>query len=570
MAIVSRRRAAAVLVTVLVSLVGLSLRLVWVQGVRASDYSALARAQRVRKIDLSAQRGTIYDRAGRELAMSVPARTVYANPRQIPDKDGTARILSPLLGPPPQQLYERLSRPKGFVYLARRIEVDRAKQIEALKLIGVGTIVEPRRVYPGSRLAANVVGYVGEDGEGLAGLEEGFESLLKGHAGLRVLEQDPQGRPIPQGQSREQPPEPGADVVLTLDRDIQFAAENALAEAVASTGAKGGTVVVIRPRTGEVLAMASAPTFDPNDPHGVDPETTRNRAVTDIYEPGSANKVVTAAAALETGVVTAETKFGVPAVITVAGHQFHDAHGHAAKSMTFKDIIAESSNVGTIQAGLRLGRDRLYEYLRKFGYGRTTALGFPGEAPGMLPQPGRWSGTSLPTMAIGQGLSVTALQIVRVLATVANDGVMVEPRLVSGWVDRDGTMHRAPESRSARVLQPSTAATLRAILERATTDGTGTAAQIPGYTVAGKTGTAQKATPHGYQGYMASFIGFVPSTSPELAIGAVLDDPSPIWGGVVSAPIFRQVGQAALRILRVPPTGSAVFVAPDPAREVDR
>jgi cell division protein FtsI (penicillin-binding protein 3) len=566
MARMSRRRATLLLAGTLVAIAGLGVRLAYVQGVNADRYADIARRQRVRSIVLPAMRGAIYDRNGREIALSLPARTVYANPKQISDRRGTARVLSPLLGISVDQLVRQLDKPKGFVYLARRIDVQLADRIEKLRLIGVGTLNESRRDYPSGPLASNVVGFVGTDASGLGGLEHAFESLLGGRPGLRVLEQDALGRPIPQGHYSEKPPVAGSDLVLTLDRDIQFAADAALARAIDDTHAKGGSVVVMRPDTGEILAMANQPTYDPNDISRVSLDEVRNRAITDSYEPGSANKVVTAAAAIEEGIVNPNTSFAVPAVITVAGRQFHDAHGHAAKSMRFEDIIAQSSNVGTIKVALQLGPQRLYEYLRRFGYGRATGLGFPGEASGMLPRADRWK-TSLPTMAIGQGLSVTALQIARVYATVANDGVAVEPHLVSGWVDASGDLHRAPRSRTARVVSATTAATLRSILTKVVTDGTGTLAQVPGYVTAGKTGTAQKPGPHGgYQGYMASFMGMVPADDPQLVIGIVLDDPSPIWGGVVAAPVFRDVAQAALRIMRVPPTQIAPTLADDAAR----
>lgn len=564
MILVPRKRAAVVLLAMLAGLAGLGVRLAYVQGVNADGYSDIARRQRLRTVTLPAVRGAIYDRNGREIAMSVPARTIYANPKQIADKAMTAQKLAEALGMDEREIRDKLDRPKGFVYIARRVDVDVAGKVEAARLIGVGTLDESRRGYPAGRLASNVIGFVGTDGKGLAGVESTFENLLGGRPGVRVLEQDPSGRPIPQGQSREQPPTAGADLVLTLDRDIQYAADTALAKAVEDANAKGGTVVVMRAGSGEILAMANQPTYDPNDLRGLETSDTRNRAITDSYEPGSANKVVTAAAALEEGIVTPSSTFAVPAVINVAGRLFHDAHDHPTETMRFEDIIAESSNVGTIKVALRLGPQRLETYLRRFGYGRTTGLGFPGEAAGIVPPADRWK-TSLPTMAIGQGVSVTALQIVRVFATVANDGVQVQPTLVRGWVDADGSFHASEGERKTRVVSSETASQLRAMLERVVTKGTGKLAAVPGYRVAGKTGTAQKPGPRGgYQGYMASFVGMAPADRPELVIGVVLDDPSPIYGGVVSAPVFSEVAAAALRILRIGPT-ELVPAAPDTA-----
>lgn len=550
----SRRRAGVLLGLLLISLLGLGLRLGYVQGVRSDEFADIAERQRLRTLDLPATRGSMYDREGRELAISVPARTVYANPRQVQDPEGTARVLAPILGMPAAKLAERLHQERGFVYLARRVDVETAARIDALELVGVGLLDEPRRVYPGGELAANVLGFVGTDGEGLAGLELAYEGLLGGRSGYRVLEQDPFGRWIPQGTFQEEPPVSGADLVLTIDRDLQHAAAGALRRAVEETGAKGGTVVAVDPRTGEILAMANRPTFDPSDLSDLQTETARNRAVTDVFEPGSVNKLVTAAAAIEEGIVAPDTSVAVPERISVGGREFRDVYPAPSGALRFDEVIARSSNVGTIRVALDLGPERLNAYLSRFGYGRPPALGFPGEAAGSVPEASQWS-TSLPTMAMGQGLSASPLQVAMAYAAVANGGVRVGPKLLSGWVDSDGGFHGAQSSRTERVISQDTARELRHVLERAVVDGTGERAQIPGYAVGGKTGTAQKPSPDGgYSGHMAAFVGFVPVSEPEIVIGVVLDEPSPIWGGVVAAPVFREVGQAAVRVRRIPPS----------------
>jgi cell division protein FtsI (penicillin-binding protein 3) len=555
----------------LILLLALGVRLAVVQGVRSNELGDFAEAQRLRRIDLPATRGAIYDRDGGVFALSIPARTIYANPKQIRDPDAVAGKLARVLDLDRSELTAKLRRKdRGFVYVARRVDLKVAAAVGELELTGVGIVDEARRRYPSGSLASTVVGFVGTDAEGLSGLEHAYEELLAGRPGSRLLEQDPQGRRIPQGEFREVLPHPGSDLVLTLDRDIQHAAERALAQAVEANDAKGGTVIVLDPSNGEILAMANAPNFDPNDPSTIDEGAMRNRAVTDVYEPGSVNKIVTATAALAEGTAEPTSIYNVPAVIRVGGYPFSDAYGHATKDMSFSKVIADSSNVGTIKIALQLTGPKLSEYLRRFGYGRATALGLPGESSGILPATDRWA-TSLPTMAIGQGVSVTSLQLARVYATVANDGVAVEPKLVRGWVGSDGTMHDAPDSRRTRVVGSEAASAMRRILRLTVTEGTGKLAAIPGYEAAGKTGTAQKASNGGYRGYMASFFGFVPADEPRLVIGVTLDDPSPYWGGVVAAPVFREVGAAAVRILRVPPhaldapPGPALVAQGDPA-----
>lgn len=548
-----RRRAGILLGILLLGLVGLVGRLTYVQGIRADEYTDQAHRQRVREVVLPARRGAIYDRHGRELAMSVPARTIYANPRVVRDPAAVAARLAPLLDAPEGELLGRLRSDRAFVYLARQVPVEVAQQVEGLDIVGVDGLDEARRVYPGGSLAATVTGFVGTDGVGLAGLEYAYEDLLGGEDGVRVLEQDPMGRRIPQGVFREDPPVSGSDIVLTIDRDVQHAAERALARAVEETSAAGGVVVVLDPRTGELLAMANRPTFDPNDLEGLELSHTRNRAVTDTFEPGSVSKVVTAAAALELGLVDPETPFGVPDRIVVGGEDFHDAYRHATRTMLFRDVIARSSNVGTIKVALQLGPERLSEYLHRFGYGEPTGLGLPGEVSGVLPPTDRWR-TSLPTMAIGQGLSATPLQLARIYGAIANDGVSLDPKLVSGWIDPSGGEHEAASSRPERIVGAGAARTLRDILRFAVTDGTGTRAAIDGYAVGGKTGTAQKPSPTGgYSGFVASFVGFLPVEQPEVAVAVVLDEPSPYEGGVVAAPVFREVGTAAIRALRIAP-----------------
>jgi cell division protein FtsI (penicillin-binding protein 3) len=532
-------------------------RLVWVQGLASSRYQTLAADQRLRKIVLPSHRGSVFDRNGAELAISLDMKTIFANPHFVPDAKAAAAALAPVLGTDAAALASKLSENSGFVYLARKVDPKVAGAVAALGIPGIESISEPKRFYPSGRIASHVVGFSGTDNVGLAGIESAYDKLLAGSPGSLVVERDPQGTSIPVGRYQRVAPVSGDDVVLTIDREIQYATESSLAAAVDSYHAQGGSIVVMRPQTGEVLALANWPDFDPNDAASAPAEARKNRAVIDVYEPGSANKVITAAAALESGVVKPSDVIAVPDSLKVATKVFHDAHGHGVENLSFTDIIQQSSNVGTIKVAMSLGKDRLYSYLQKFGYGKPTGLGFPGEAPGILPQVSKWWNTSLPTMAIGQGVAVTPMQIMSVYATVANGGVAVRPRLVEATVDSSGRRHPAQPSPPRRVILPQTANTLTRILLGVTESklGTGRLAAVDGYQVAGKTGTAQKPRTDapGYSGYVSSFIGFAPAAQPQLLVGVVLDNPTPIWGGYSAAPTFHDVMQFALRHLGIGP-----------------
>jgi len=554
---VSARRATTLAIALLLAMSGIGLRLGYVQGIRSDAYAAEARAQRVRKIVLPARRGTIFDRNGDELAVSIPARTIYANPKAIKDPAKVAGELAPLLHTDAYSVEQILRRPSPFVYVARRIGVVTAAQIEKLKEPGIGVLDEPRRLYPGGGLAANVLGFIGTDYHGLSGIEYGYDQLLNGTPGWRVLEEDPSGNRIPAGEFREQPPVPGADIKLTLDPDLQLVAERSLAAAVKKTHAKGGMIVALDPRTGEIVAMANNPSFDPNQIGNIDPATIHNRVVTDAYEPGSINKVITASAALAGGIIKPDQKMWIPAGVHI-GDAYFPEDRVPDESLDLKGILTNSSNVGTILLAEKVGASTLDDYFKRFGYGQSTGLGFPGESPGILPSAGRWP-TSLPTMAIGQGLSVTALQIAQVYSTIADDGVSVEPRLVSGWVDRGGVSHNASDARSHRVIPENIAREVRDILRNVVEVGTGINAIVPGYDVAGKTGTARKTVEgKGYQGYYSSFVGMLPARAPQLVMAVVLDDAYPIEGGLSAAPVFAEVASQAVRILRIPPQPAGV------------
>ena len=576
----SGRRLTGFLVAYLLLVGALGWRLVVVQVVSADQFRALAQQQTQREVELPARRGRLYDRTGEPLAMSLSAATVYANPRLLRKSDvdpaAIAEVLSPLLDRSVSDLTAALEQDKGFVYLARHQPREVGDQVREMRLPGsdtrlpgIGVIEEPKRVYPSGSLAAQVVGFAGIDNEGLLGMEQVYDDTLAGQAGRLSLEGAPGGLTIDAATRELTPPEAGSDVVLTIDRQIQYTTERVLAAAVEEHGAIGGSAVVLDVDTGQVLAMASVPTFDPAEIGEASDYARRNRVVTDVFEPGSVNKAITAAAALEEGLVTPTEVFSVDDTYESGGRNFSDSHSHPREDMTFAQIIAESSNVGTIQVAERLGKERLYDYLRAFGYGETTGLGFPGESAGLLAEPADWWPTSLPTIAIGQGVSATLLQVAGVFETVASGGERVMPSVVRGTVGADGRLDPAEPSPRERVVSPETAAMLSDMLVGVVAEGSGTRAAVEGYRVAGKTGTAQKplVNGRGYEpgAYIATFAGFAPADDPELVVAVMLDEPRPVYyGGLTSAPAFSEIMDFALEHRRVPPSDAPVH--PEAAR----
>jgi cell division protein FtsI/penicillin-binding protein 2 len=537
-------------------------RLFVLQIVEAPQYAALASAQRLKVVEFPARRGAIYDREGRPLAISVDLQTIYADPALVANAAAAARKMAPLLDEKVGLLEKKLrgTRPGSrFEYLARQVEPKLANQIEALDLPGVYMEAEPKRYYPNGRLASQLLGFVDIDGRGLSGLETQYEDILRGRPGEMSLEQDPAGRPLPQAEYHYDRPQPGRSLFLTIDKDIQYSTELALAEAVERYHARAASAIVLDPRSGEVLAMANVPTFDPNKFWEFEEDDYRNRAVTDVYEPGSAYKIITAAGALEEDVITPKTPFVVPDELPYADRVFHDSHFHLTEQMTAAEIIQDSSNVGTIKIGLELGGEKLDEYVRKFGFGRATGLDFPGESPGIVLDMDQWSGSTIATIPLGQGIAVTAMQMATSYATIANRGVWVEPKLLHANTNDVGKVVRSTPPAKKRVISKKTAREMTRILVGVVTKGTGIAARIPGYDVAGKTGTAQKPLPGGGYGnsYIGSFAGFVPAYDPALAVIVVLDNPTPIWGGSTAAPTFKAIAEPALQHLGIPPDGNA-------------
>lgn len=559
-----RRRLRAAVVLFAVLLLVLAGRLVQLQGVQSTAYAKSAELQRLRVVALPAARGEVTDRHGAVLARDVDARDVYADPTLVADPARVAAQLAPLLRRPASALRPLLSGRGRFVYLARGADLKVGREVSRRALPGVGVLPVSRRDYPSKGVAAGVVGFTSRDDKdriaGRGGVELAYDALLRGRDGSLRIEEDPAGRPIPSGLRREAIPISGSDVQLTLDRDIQWMAQTAITAAVRTTKARGGTIIVMDPRTGDLLAMANAPTFDPNAVGRANPATLGNPATTNVYEPGSVNKVITMAAALDAGLVTPDTPIIVPPTLPAGGFRIHDAEGHGVEHLTVAGVLAKSSNIGTVLVSRKLGPQKLEEALRRFGLGRPSGLDFPGESIGLLPPSSTWSDSQAATIPFGQGMSATALQMASVYATVANGGVHVPPRLVRATVEPSGGARPSPPGRATRVIGPQTATSVTNILEAVTTRrGTAPAAAIPGYRVAGKTGTAYRIDPTCgcYRGYVPSFVDFAPADDLRVVVEVVLDDPQAgHFGGQVAAPVFRQVMSFALQTLRVPPTGT--------------
>jgi cell division protein FtsI (penicillin-binding protein 3) len=526
---------------------------------RSRDYfTALGRDQRVRSITLAAERGAIFDRNGYDLALSLDRETIWADPRMIRQPAEYAARLAPIVGVDEPELRARLSqRDRAFVYVARKVEPEVAAAVRRLDLAGIGFAPESKRYYPAGELAAPVLGFVGLDNEGLSGLEHALDRTLAGRPGRLVVERDPTGTDLPGTKRTVRRAARGVDLVLTIDRSIQYEAERALVDQVNALDARGGMAIVMDVRTGDILAMATIEGETADGPARPAPSSQRNRPVTDVFEPGSTNKVVTIAAAIEAGIVSPDTEIAVPQAIVVDGQRFEDVEPHGPV-LTVADIVRESSNVGTIKIARLLGSARFDAALRSFGFGSPTGLGFPGEAPGILLPLHHYNDTSLASMPVGNGLAVTALQMLNVYVTLANDGIARQPRLVAATIDAQGSRLDLPVGPTRPVVSPTTARAMRAMLAGVVQEGTGTKAAVPGYTVAGKTGTARK-PPYDkppYR-YVASFVGFAPVETPRLAAIVVIDEPAKqFFGGQVAAPVFSRIMQHALAVERVPGSAS--------------
>ncbi len=546
------------------ALVGL--RLVQLQVIEGGDLSRRAERQQERLVKIEAKRGTIFDRMGRELAVSLDVESVYGVPTEVKHPRSIARSLARVLRESPVELERRLASDRSFVWISRKVDPKRAGRARDIDPDAIGLLTESRRFYPKKTLAGSVLGFTDIDNKGIEGIELQYDSVLRGTEGWVLAEKDARGRTVfPGGHGFQyQLPRPGKDLVLTIDEVIQHIAEKELDRQLAESRARGGVCIVMDPRTGEILALSARstrrgrPPFNPNDPQQYRPEEWRDRAVTDAYEPGSIFKAVLASAAIEERVVHPQERIDCSAgSIRLADRVIHDAHRNGV--LTFTNVISESSNVGTIKVAERLGKARLYRYITAFGFGSRTGVDLPGEIEGLVRDYRLWSGVSLGTIAIGQGIGVTPIQVAAAYCTIANGGTLFRPYLVSEVRGRDGgeVVRTAPVA-VGRVISEATSRTVRHILQHVIEDGTGRKAKPSGYTAAGKTGTAQKIDKrtglYSKENYVSSFVGFAPAEAPRLVVLVMIDSPEGvIWGGSVAAPVFKAVVEQSLDYLQVPP-----------------
>ncbi|WP_062301398.1 peptidoglycan D,D-transpeptidase FtsI family protein [Demequina subtropica] len=577
-----QRMVALALLAVLVVFAG---RLVLVQAVHAKSIAASALEQRLVTQEISTPRADIVDRDGVVLATSVERYNVGVNQQKILEfkrvedgqvvaegPAGAAEILAPILDMDPDELGAKMIGDSTFSYLVKDISTETWELISAENILGIEPERVEKRIYPNGALAGNVVGFMGgaaegNDRVGLTGVEAAYEDELEGTPGSRTYEKDNTGAyMIPTGVQEETAAIPGEDVVLTIDRDIQWYAQERAAEAMSQTGASEAMVVVQDVTTGEILALVDSDSVDPNDAAASDADDRGARSVSTVFEPGSTAKVITMAAALEEGVATPLSRFTAPYKYTTANDQtFRDSHDLGTQKLTLAGILAISSNTGTVQVGELLTAQQRWEYLDKFGFGQTTGVGLLAESPGILHDYEDWDGRTTWAVTFGQGVSVTALQATQVYSIIANGGVKKQPTVIKGFRDADGTLTPAETTEDERVISESTAAQLMTMLEDVTeSGGTGVLAKIDGYRVAGKTGTAQATGPDGkLSSYVASFIGIAPADDPRIVVSVILRDPkTEIWGGTTAAPVFKDVATFALQTLRVPPSTSKPTLYP--------
>lgn len=540
-------------------------RVALIQTKDGQVYAAAGQEQRMRDEILTADRGIIFDRDGEELAISVPATTFYANPKLVKDPAGTATALAQVLQLSPTEqtnLAADLAKPRDFVYVARQLDAAEAQVIEDLRLPGIGWYDEPKRVAPAGDIARGVIGRTDIDGNGISGLEKQYDLLLNGTPGRFEREVDQRGFSIPGGKRELEAAIPGDDLVLTISRPIQYQAEQALLAKVSELGARGGTAIVMDPKTGDLLAMASVRRDDESGEYRI---TSANIAAVDAYEPGSVAKVITVAGALNEGTVTKDTVFEVPWRKRFYDTDLSDAEQHPTQGMTVARILAKSSNIGTIFVSQTMGLAKQDQYMRDFGFGSVSSLDFPGESRGILHPYEKLQGTEKVTVAYGQGVAATALQLIGAINTIANNGNYVAPKLVKATIDATGEMRETAPSLVREVVTPQTATTMNVLMRDVVCAGTASQAKIPGYTIAGKTGTGYKAqkngtyfTEDGTKSYYASFVGFLPAEDPQVTILVSIDEPpadGDHFGGNTAAPAFARIAQAAVHELAIkPPT----------------
>lgn len=550
-------------------------RLVDLQIVRGDQVAAVAKKSRTVTVTQPAERGRIYDASGVALAQSVPARDITADPYIIDNPQDYAKKLAPIVGLPEANIVKSLQRRTNaegkelhFAYIARKVDMDSWAKIRDLKLSGLYSEPASLRVYPSGPLAANVLGYVNAENDGVAGIEAEYQDLMAGEDGMKTFERSATGGEIPTGTGNQVDPVAGASVQLSINRDLQWIAQQQVNQSIQRFDAQSAVVVAMDPKTGRILALAQSPTSDPNDPNRR-ADFLENYAVAQSFDPGSTGKVLTAAAVIEEGKADAYTVFKVPNRLPRKNGDseflFRDDVDHPEYEMTFAGVLAQSSNIGTIQAAELIGPEKLYEYMERFGLGQPSGLNMPGENPGLVRPLDQWDDLTFPNVAYGQGYSVNAVQMASVFATVANGGVHVDPRIVDSIIRPDGSVDPAPASEERRVISEETTKKLIPMMEQVVQDR-GTAqdvAVVPGYRVAGKTGTAQLYDPNanggtgGYKGYVSSFIGFAPADDPKLVVAVITRDPKKeYFGSQTGGPVFKAVMTAAMQMMEIPPSGT--------------
>lgn len=541
------RRIGLIFALFLVLLGAATARAAWIGTADSGDLKARAATQQVEELEVSARRGTITDRNGVELAVSEDSVTVFGNPLQIKDPAGVAAKLAPLVDEDEQQLTELLAdRSTGFVYLARKIPPAEGQQVEKLEIEGIDTLAEPRRTYPQGELAGQLIGAVGLENEGLTGIEQQYEDSLHGDDGQRKIVRDALGQPVSIVDTDTAIA--GEDLQLTIDAALQERVEAVMGEVADTFSPAGATAVVMDPRNGELLSLVNWPRVDPNDIAAADEDAIQNRAVMSAFEPGSTFKAFTVAGALEEGLIEPETRMDLPPELQVADRTIGEAHARGYVNLSVGEILAQSSNVGSVMIGQKLGPKRFDKWVRKFGFGSLTGVDLPGESPGILLRPREYSGSSIGNLPIGQGIAVTPLQMATGFSALANGGVLHEPTVIKGEDDE-----------GRRVVSKQTAEQVATMLEGVlAAGGTAEEASIPGYVVAGKTGTAEKIDPetgaYSETKFFSSFIGFAPAKDPRLMVAVMVDEPSGMYyGGEVAAPAFEKIMQFALPYLRIPP-----------------
>lgn len=550
-----RKRVAFLFLFVALIMVGLGCRLVYIQFFKSSWLTENAIDQRIRDIPVEAKRGVIYDRNGRELAVSASSESVYAIPAEIRDADETAAKLAAILTLDGDKLATKLKKRQAFTWIKRKIDTESALVIKKLNLPGIGLTQETRRYYPNDNLAAHILGFTGIDSQGLDGVEMTFDSYLRGRPGSIVVEYDARGKEIPYASHRFIQPVDGNNIFLTIDSVIQQIIERDLEKVMKDTQAKAATIIVMNPRTGEILGLANRPDYNPNQFADFPPKLWRNNAVSNAYEPGSTFKVLTTTAALGEKVVKLEDRFFDPGGIEVQGRTIHCWKHGGHGSQSFREVVENSCNTGFVTVGLRLGRDPFYQYLEAFGLGRHTNIDLPGEAKGIIIAKEQVKPINIATMAMGQSIAVTPIQLITAVAAIANDGVRTRPQIVREVRDKAGNLVRGFETDVVgRVVDAATAKEVKEVLESVVKNGTGKNAYVEGYRIAGKTGTAQKVGTGGYVPgkYVASFVGFAPADNPQVAMLVIIDEPVGIYyGGQIAAPVFGAAIKDIMEYLKV-------------------